>query len=117
MYVPKNRFDDFHYICPYITPDESKDVHVYMEVPDDGSRHERCPIVDEITEKEYKHLICFRENRRILDRIMAREKALGKKIVSDDEIGTPACTEDGEYLVGCEPEGYYDRKSEKKEIE
>lgn len=82
--------DESHYICPLIKLDEN----TYKEVSDDGERDEKCPIVDEITDGEYHKIICHREQKVLLDKIRAREKATGKKIVSDDELSTPVYLED-----------------------
>lgn len=49
-----------HYVCPFIEG-EVPDRGVYGEVFNNGGRHEKCPMIDELTEKEYELFVRRRE--------------------------------------------------------
>ena len=75
------------------------------------------PYIMELTEREYRHLQAYRELRELEEKRKQWRKEHGlpetPKPTYNDDFGTPACTEDGEYLVGCEPDDYYDKKEKK----
>ena len=73
---------------------------------------EKYPIVCRLTKSEYNLVM---NQRRFKEREELRKKWRREHNIPDpkpnyDEFGTVACTEDGEYLVGGEPDDYYDKK-------
>lgn len=76
-------------------------------------------ITMELTEEEYRLIESHRKIKELEEKRRQWRKEHGlpetPKPTYNDDFGTPACTEDGEYLVGCEPDDYYDRKDKEDE--
>lgn len=60
-----------------------------------------CSIVDEITEKDYNRLVSWRENHERMEKWKKwrKEHGVPEPKPDYDDFGTPACTEDGEYML------------------
>lgn len=92
--------NEWHYVCPFIegiAPDKG----IYGEVFNDGERHEKCPMIDELTEKEYELFVRRREMDRHFEakKQWRKEHGIPEPKPNYDDFGTPACTEDGEYML------------------
>ena len=75
-----------------VCSDENK----YPEnLPDD------CSVIDELSSREYRLIRSFRESHKRMEERQKwrKEHGLPDPKPSCDDFGTPACTEDGEYML------------------
>lgn len=86
--------NELHYFCPYLQA-ESGD---YKEVSDDGERDPECPIVSELTEKEYRFILTQRKIQAHEERKKQWRKEHGipepKPNNFDTDFGVPVYLED-----------------------
>lgn len=60
-----------------------------------------CQIVDEISEKDYNRLVSWKRLSELEEkrRQWRKEHGIPEPKPNYDDFGTPACTEDGEYML------------------
>lgn len=60
-----------------------------------------CQIVDEISEKDYNRLVSWKRLNELEEkrRQWRKEHGIPEPKPNYDDFGTPACTEDGEYML------------------